>query len=78
MIVKNAALRLRLSIGVLILLITCMHSFVNAQTGIGVPSFHACDSLVQAFITKWSIPGATVALVISGGNVAPDLLAQLL
>jgi CubicO group peptidase (beta-lactamase class C family) len=59
-------LPLRLSIGVLILLITCMHSFVNAQTGIGVPSFHACDSLVQAFITKWSIPGATVALAKDG------------
>lgn len=59
-------LPLRLSIGVLILVIPCMHSFVNAQTGIGVPSFHACDSLVQAFLTKWTIPGATVALAKDG------------
>ena len=50
----------------LFLLNLCIHSYVSAQSGIGVPAMQACDSLVQSFLTKWLIPGATVALAKDG------------
>lgn len=34
----------------------------RAQTGIGAPALAPCDAVVQAFMTKWDIPGASVAI----------------
>ncbi len=37
-----------------------------AQTGIPVTQMQSCDSQVEAFMTKWSIPGATFAMAKNG------------
>ncbi len=44
----------------------CVNLFINAQTGIYVPSMQSSDSLITNFLNSYNIQGATVALAKDG------------